>query len=55
MKCKSILISIDTHATLKTYCKRHSLKLNDWVDKFINEYIRKFNEMDKIVPKQKMQ
>jgi hypothetical protein len=35
MKQKTLLISEETHSFLKKYCKKNSIKMNDWVEKLI--------------------
>jgi len=44
---KTTIISDETHLKLKEFCKTHSLKLNDWVDKLILKELEIF-ENEKI-------
>lgn len=52
---KTIKISDYTHSVLKKYCKENSLKLNDWVDKFLLNNMEKIDEekikVEKDMPK----
>jgi len=38
---KTLKISDETHKKLKDYCSIHLLKMNEWVDKILKEYIKK--------------
>jgi len=39
MKKKTLLIDEKTHIKLKEFCKKNSIKLNEWVDKLINKEV----------------
>ena len=41
---KTILISKQTHELIKKYCIDNTLKINNWVDKILKEYMEKLNE-----------
>lgn len=43
MERKTLIISKDTHEKLKDFCKKNSIKLNDWVEKLIIKEIEKNN------------
>lgn len=42
-KVKTFLVSQTTHAEIMRYCKEHSLKANDFVDKLLLKTIRNLN------------
>jgi len=41
MKKKSIILSEDTHMKIKTYCNKNYIKINEWVNHILSEYIDK--------------
>jgi predicted HicB family RNase H-like nuclease len=41
MDRKTLIISETTHQILKDFCKKNSIKLNDWVEKLILKEIKK--------------
>jgi len=43
MERKTLIISKETHEKLKDFCKKNSIKLNDWVEKLIVKEIEKNN------------
>ena len=44
MEKKTLLISEITHRLLKNYCKKNSIKINDWVENLI---IKELKEKEK--------
>jgi len=52
MKTKSIKILETTHSKFKIYCAKNNLKLNNFIDSVLNEYLEKIN-VDKKVSKSK--
>jgi hypothetical protein len=44
MERKTLIISKETHQKLKDFCKKNSIKLNDWVEKLIIKEIKKHDE-----------
>lgn len=46
-KVKTFLVSQLTHGEIMKYCKEHSLKANDFVDKLLLKTIRHLNESNK--------
>ena len=45
---KNLKISLELHRKIKIYCVTNSIKLNDWVEKSLNEKINELNDkMDK--------
>lgn len=47
MKQKTLIVSEETHSKIKKYCKDNSLKMMDWVDKCINEYVENIDGASK--------
>lgn len=43
-KIKTFQVSLETHEEVINYCKRNSLKVNDFVSKLLLKTIRSLNE-----------
>lgn len=43
-KLKNLKISDDLHKEIKIYCAKEGLKINQWVEKQLQEKINKINE-----------
>ncbi len=41
MKRKSLIITEEAHTRLKNYCKKNSLKLNQWAEMILLKYLEK--------------
>lgn len=49
---KTIVINESTHKLVKQYCDNNSLKINNWIDQILIEYMEKNNVRENL-PKSK--
>lgn len=43
---KTFRVNLETHQEVISYCKKHSLKINDFVSKLLLKTIRNLNESE---------
>ena len=48
---KTFRVNLETHQEVISYCKKHSLKINDFVSKLLLKTIRNLNESESRKPK----